>query len=60
MHLKMQHAPDLSVVRLHQGGAQQQDAQWVNILRQPNAFHIDLNYIHCGVLNENAIETSYM
>ncbi len=39
---------------------QQQDAQYVNIHHQPNAFHIDLKYIHRGVLNENAIEMSYM
>ncbi len=53
MHLKMQHTPDLSIFRLHQGRARQQDAQ-------SNAFHTDLNYIHHGVLIEKAIETLYM
>ncbi len=29
-------------------------------LRMHLQIHNDLNYIHCGVFNENAIETLYM
>ncbi len=53
MHLKMQYAPDLSIFRLS------------NRTHNRSIFTVNqtlstFTYIHYEVLNENAIETSYM